>query len=67
MRILLSCLVLALGLCIFGCSSEASAEGTPKVQGKVEVKNAPEGATAPGDVRPPPSDSGKTKDAGERG
>ena len=63
-------LVLALlitGIVAFGCKGGDSSDGTPKVSGKVEVKNMPEGTSPPGDRRPTPAENGKTNESDARG
>jgi hypothetical protein len=65
-KVLSVCLILS-GLIACGCSGGSDSGGTPKVEGKVEVKDMPEGTSAPGDKRPTPADSGKTKETGARG
>jgi hypothetical protein len=67
MRRVTAILLVLLAFGSFGCSGDSSNEGTPKVEGKVEIKDMPEGTSAPGDKRPTPADTGSTKDSGERG
>ena len=67
MKTLLALLALVVGLSVVGCSGGDSSDGTPKVSGKVEVKNMPEGTSAPGDKRPTPGETAKTNDSGSRG
>lgn len=66
MRRIFQLVVILVSFSTLGCSGSTS-EDTPKVQGKVEIKDMPEGTSAPGDKRPSPADTGATKESGERG
>ncbi|MEI7984633.1 MAG: hypothetical protein WCI55_03310 [Armatimonadota bacterium] len=67
MRYLLALVVIILGITAVGCSGDSSTEGVPKVEGKVEVTNMPEGTSAPGDKRTTPADTGATRESDSRG
>ena len=65
MRKLWAIIPVVLGLCVAGCKGDSSTDGVPKVSGKVEVKDMPEGTSAPGDKRP--ADTGAKTESGSRG
>ena len=57
MKTLLKMMLPLAALMLVGCSSGGDAS-EKKLEGKVEVKDAPAGATAPGDSRKNPADEG---------
>jgi hypothetical protein len=68
MRKLLAAAIVVACFSAFGCSGDsATTEGTPKVEGKVDVKDMPEGTSAPGDKRTSPADTGAKTDSDSRG
>lgn len=58
MKTLLKLLLPLAALLVAGCSGGGGEADDKKLEGKVEVKDAPAGATAPGDVRPNPANEG---------
>jgi hypothetical protein len=66
-RKLLALAVIVVAFGAYGCSGGSSTEGTPKVEGKVDVKDMPEGTVAPGDKRTTPADTGSKTNEDTRG
>ncbi len=67
MRKFFAVAIVIVGITSVGCSGGSSTEGVPKVEGKVEVTNMPEGTSAPGDKRTTPADTGAKTESDSRG